>query len=139
VGGWEFSWTGVIQSGPPMAYPNYYIQGDPRLKSGQDLNHWFNTSKDIWVQPPTDTLRVTPLRSPNIRRYAAPQVDLTLMRNFRIREGHRMQFRASAFNATNSPIFGFPNTTPTSQLFGVVPITQLNMPRSVELGFRYAF
>jgi hypothetical protein len=139
IGGWEFSWTGVIQSGIPMPYPNYYIQGDPALESGQNLDRWFNTSRTIWVQPPTDTLRVTKLRSSSIRRHTAPQIDLTLIRSFRISEGHRLQFKVSAFNATNSPIFDFPNTNPNSQLFGVVPITQLNMPRSVELGFRYAF
>src|SRR5262249_3722868 len=97
------------------------------------------TSRSIWVQPPTDTLRVTPLRSSGIRRHTAPQIDLTMMRNFRIREGRRFQFKVSAFNATNSPVFDFPNTNPNSQLFGVVSITQLNMPRSVELGFRYSF
>ena len=122
-----------------MSLPNYYIYGDPTLESGQDLNHWFNTSKDIWVQPPSDTLRVTKLRSSSIRRYTVPQVDVTLIREFRIREGHHFQFKVTALNATNTPIFDFPNTTPTSQLFGVVPITQINAPRNVELGFRYAF
>lgn len=82
---------------------------------------------------------MTPFRSSNIRRHTAPQTDLTLMREFYIREGHKFQFRVTAFNLTNSPIFNFPNTTPTSPLFGVVPITQINLPRSVELGFRYAF
>ncbi len=79
------------------------------------------------------------MRSPNIRRHTAPQVDLTLIRDFPIREGHKVQFKLSAFNATNTPIFNIPNTTPTSPLFGVVPVTQMNLPRSVELGFRYAF
>jgi hypothetical protein len=45
----------------------------------------------------------------------------------------------SAFNVTNTPIFGAPNTTPSSTLFGVVPVTQINLPRDVELGFRYSF
>jgi hypothetical protein len=139
IGGWQFSWSSTIQSGPPMPLPNYYIQGNPRLESGQNLNRWFDTNKDIWVQPPSDTLRVTKLKSPNIRRYVVPQHDLTLIRDFRIREGHRFQLKVTAFNATNSPIFDFPNTNPTSQLFGVVPITQINLPRNVELGFRYAF
>jgi len=139
IGGWQFSWIATVQSGTPMPLPNYYIYGDPKLESGQDLNHWFNTSKDIWVQPPSDTLRVTKLRSSSIRRYTVPQVDVTLIRDFLIREGHHFQFKVTALNATNTPIFDFPNTTPTSQLFGVVPITQINAPRNVELGFRYAF
>jgi hypothetical protein len=139
VGGWEFSWLTLIQSGPPISYPDYYIYGNPELKSGQTLDHWFDTSPSIWGQRPTDTLRVTPFRSPNIRRHSAPQVDLTLMRVFRVKEGHKFQFKVTAFNASNTPIFDFPNTSPTSPLFGVVPKTQINAARSVEIGLRYAF
>ena len=61
------------------------------------------------------------------------------MRNFRIGERQRFQLRVSAFNVTNTPIFGAPVTDPASPLFGVVRITQINLPRSVELGFRYSF
>ena len=82
---------------------------------------------------------MTPFTSPNIRRHTQPQTDMTLIRDFRIREGHKVQVKVSAFNVTNSPIFNFPNTSPTSTLFGVVPITQLNLPRSVEIAFRYVF
>ncbi len=139
AGNWQFNWAGVMQSGTPMAYPDFYLNGDPRLSEGQTLNRWFDTSSQIWIQRPPDTLRVIPFRSPNIRRHAAPQFDMSLIRDFRLREGHRFQFKLSAFNFANSPVFGFPNTTPTSPLFGVVPITQINLPRSVELGFRYAF
>jgi hypothetical protein len=107
-------------------------------ESGQNLNRWFDTSKDIWIQQPADSLRVTPFRSPNIRRHTQPQTDMTLIRDFHVREGHKLQFKVSAFNVTNSPIFDFPNTSPTSNLFGVVPITQLNLPRSIEMAFRQA-
>ncbi len=139
VGGWQFNWIGVMQSGTPMSYPDFTIHGNPKLESGQSLNKWFDTNRAIWVQRAADTLRTAPLRSPNIRRHTAPTFDLALNRDFFITEGHRFQLKLSAFNATNTPIFGFPNTDPNSPLFGVVPITQINSPRSVELGFRYFF
>jgi hypothetical protein len=139
IGGWQLNWIGILQSGTPMSYPDFYIHGDPKLTSGQTLDKWFDTSPNIWVQRPADTLRTTPLRSPNIRRHTAPQIDLAINRDFRIREGHTFQFKVSAFNVSNTPIFNFPNTSPTSPLFGVVPITQINLPRSVEIGFRYVF
>ncbi|MFB3825171.1 MAG: TonB-dependent receptor domain-containing protein [Bryobacteraceae bacterium] len=139
VGGWQLGLNVLKQSGTPMSYPDWYLYGNPKLESGRTLSRWFDTSRQIWVQRPTDTLRTTPLRSPNIRRHTAPQLDTVLIRNFRIREGHTMQFKASAYNALNTPIFNFPNTSPTSALFGVVPATQLNLPRNVEIGFRYAF
>lgn len=138
AGGWRLSWTGTQQSGPPIALPNWDHNGDPRLASGeQSLNRWFDTS--IWTQRPPDTLRITKLRSPNIRRHSAPQFNATLTRSFRIYEKHQLQFRASAFNLCNTPVFGAPNTTPTSPLFGVVPITQVNLARAVELGLRWSF
>jgi hypothetical protein len=139
VGGWQFNFSVVAQSGNPISYPDYYIYGNPALQSGQSLNHWFDTSSSIWGLRPPDTLRVTPLRSPNIRTYTEPQVSAVLIREFPIHENHRFQFKLSAFNLTNTPLFGAPNTSPTSTLFGVVPITQTNLPRSIELGFRYAF
>lgn len=139
VGGWQFNWVSVIQSGTPMSYPDFHIHGNPKLEGGQTLRMWFDTSRTIWVQRAADSLRTAPLRSPNIRRHTAPTFDLALNRDFFLREGHRLQLKASAFNATNTPIFGFPNTDPNSPLFGVVPITQINSPRSVELGLRYFF
>ena len=48
-------------------------------------------------------------------------------------------FKATAFNVANTPIFGAPNTTVTSPLFGVVPITQINLARCVELGVKFSF
>jgi hypothetical protein len=140
AGGWQMTWSGTVQSGPPIALPDYYIYGNPQLPSDQQtLNKWFNTSPQIWVQRPSDTLRTAKLYSPNIRRNTAPQVSTTLLRNFRIRERQTFQFRVSAFNLTNTPIFGAPNNNPASPLFGVVSITQINLPRALELGFRYSF
>ena len=140
VGGWQIGWNATIQSGTPISQPaGYYIEGNPQLASGQTLGHWFNTSPSIWVQQLPDTQRVTSLLSPNIRTYSAPQLDASVTRRFQINERHEFQFKLSAFNATNTPLFGAPNTTPTSTVFGVVPITQTNLARRVELGFRYAF
>lgn len=54
-------------------------------------------------------------------------------------ERRNLQFKPSAFNVSSTPIFDFLNRTPTSPLFGVVPIAQIKLPRSVELGFCYVF
>ena len=86
-----------------------------------------------------ETRKITDLPLSGNRRHTAPQADLGLTRQFFVREGQRFEFKVSAYNATNTPIFNFPATDPSSPLFGVVPITQINNPRSVELGFRYAF
>jgi hypothetical protein len=140
AGGWQMTFSGTIQSGPPIALPDYYIYGNPQLPADQQtLNRWFDTSSKLWVQRPSDTLRTAKLYSPNIRRHTAPQVSSTVLKNVRFHERQNVQFRVSAFNLTNTPIFGAPNNNPASPLFGVVPITQINLPRALELGFRYSF
>jgi len=44
-----------------------------------------------------------------------------------------------AFNAFNTPEFGDPNTTATSSLFGIVPNTQANDPRAIQVALRLTF
>ena len=73
IGGWSVNWNMIAQSGNPIGFPSgYYIYGDPKLSSGQNLNHWFNTSSSIWVLQPPDTLRTSKLRSPTIRTDSRP-------------------------------------------------------------------
>lgn len=140
AGGWRASVMGTSQSGTPISLPDYYLYGDPRLPAAdQTLNHWFNTSPQLWALRPPDTYRTTKLRSPNLRRNSAPQFNVTLFRNFRIHERRNFELRGSAYNIANTPVFGNPNTTPTSPLFGVVPVTQINLPRAVEIGLRFSF
>jgi hypothetical protein len=43
-------------------------------KSGQSLTHWFNTSSQLWVAQPPQTLRTAPLYSPAVRGFTAPPV-----------------------------------------------------------------
>jgi hypothetical protein len=62
-----------------------------------------------------------------------------LIRTFSNSERQRFQLKVSAFNIANTPTFEAPNNNPASPLFGRVPITQINLPRSMDLGFRYAF
>jgi hypothetical protein len=140
IGGWEVSTTGAIQSGTPMTNPyGYYIKGNPKLSSGQSLNHWFNTSPQIWVPIPPYALSNVPVYSSDIRLPSTPQFDASLFRTFSIWRQHQLRLRLTAFNLSNTPFFGSPNTDPTSPLFGVVPPNQVNLPRSLELGAQYSF
>lgn len=141
VGGWDLTMTGVAQSGVPIVFSNgnYALTGDPTLSSGQTYSHWFDTSSSLWVLQPAGALRTVPNVSQNIRGPIAPQFDIGISRTFQIHENHKFQFRALAYNATNTPLFGLPNTDPTSPLFGTVTLTQTNLPREISLNFRYSF
>jgi hypothetical protein len=74
--------------------------------------------------------------------------DMSLTRNFRVREGHALQVRVDAFNLLNSERSGDGNdplpstiaslqTTLTSPQFGQI-LTSLD-PRIVQLALKYTF
>ena len=53
-------------------------------------------------------------------------------------ERMRVEFRAEAFNFTNTPIFGLPGLTLGSPTFGVVT-GQENSPRQIQLALKIVF
>jgi hypothetical protein len=73
-------------------------------------------------------------------------IDLSLSRNFRIREHDTITFRAEAFNATNSVVLGNVATGVTAANFGrLVPVAQSTAPgnsstaRIMQFALKYAF
>lgn len=94
-----------------------------------------------WRILPANTLRTIPFRLGNLRQPSAWQFDMSLNKSFNFTETVRFQFRAEAFNVLNTPLFGSPDTNPTSQTFGVLNPNngQRNIPRQVQLGFKFLF
>jgi hypothetical protein len=67
-------------------------------------------------------------------------LDLSLFKNFVVRETLKFQFRAEAFNLTNTPTFEIPGTTYGTPTFGQVTATAFTpKPRIVQFGLRLAF
>ena len=65
-------------------------------------------------------------------------MDLTLSKEFSIREGMKLQIRGEFFNFTNTPRFGLPDTLVGSTTFGQVSST-INSPRHTQFGVRFEF
>jgi hypothetical protein len=65
-------------------------------------------------------------------------VNISATKEFTVRESLRAQFRASAYNALNHPVFGGPNTTVGNAAYGRIS-SQANLSRQVELGLRINF
>ena len=65
------------------------------------------------------------------------QFDLSLSRTFQIREMKRLEFRAEAFNVTNSFNMNNPTTDFNSNLFGKV--TSAKDPRILQFALKYLF
>jgi hypothetical protein len=77
--------------------------------------------------------RTIPLRGPGEKNW-----DLSVFKNFDIKERVRAQFRAEALNAFNSPYFYSPNTNFSSGTFGQIT-GQANFARQLQLAIRLTF
>lgn len=75
----------------------------------------------------------------NIRMPRPAQVNASLFKTFTLAESVRLQFRAEAFNLSNTPWFGNPTTAINSSSFGQVAKTQANDSRSLQLALRLSF
>jgi hypothetical protein len=80
-----------------------------------------------------NTPRTVGLRGPGEKNW-----DLSVFKNFDIRERVRAQFRAEALNAFNSPYFYSPNTNFSSGTFGQIT-GQANFARQLQLAIRLTF
>ncbi|HEY8460269.1 MAG TPA: TonB-dependent receptor [Blastocatellia bacterium] len=157
AGGWKVNGIATMQSGLPVNTPGgVFLIGDPRLPEGQQSRaRWFNTctltvtgarqncadanETPVFQIQPANTLRSHSVRFSNIRTSRPLQLDLSLFKSFTLKEGASLQFRAEAFNFTNTPWFGAPNLTASSAAFGVVTPSQINDQRNVQLALKLIF
>jgi hypothetical protein len=89
-----------------------------------------------------NTLRTSPLRMSALREPTATTFDMALNKTFAFTDRLRFQFRLEAFNVFNTPLFGSPDSgSATSNTFGVLNPNngQRNIPRQVQLGFKFNF
>jgi hypothetical protein len=62
-------------------------------------------------------------------------LDFSLVKNIYFTEGVKLQIRGEAFNLTNTPVFGLPNTTVRNPGFGVIG-SQSNQPRNLQIALK---
>ena len=72
-----------------------------------------------------------------LRGPAQWSLDVALSRAFQLREKQRLEFRAEAFNLTNSFRPGNPNTTTTNNTFGRLRTS--SEPRIMQFALKYVF
>ncbi|MFN3322861.1 MAG: TonB-dependent receptor domain-containing protein [Bryobacteraceae bacterium] len=150
AGGWELSGMATLQSGMPLHVtqqggaiwdgtqrPN--LIGDPSRDGSvvDRLTGYFNNA--AFSQPAADVPGTAPrtlgYRGPGIRT-----MDAALLKSFATKEGQRFEFRLEAQNATNTPMFGDPNTAFGSAQFGQINGLRDGVtPRNVQLGLKYYF
>ena len=143
LGGWQVQGILVLRSGRPFTptisrdVSNTGIGGQRpnRIGSGElanpTLNNWFD--KTAFTVPGNylwGNSGVNILREDNFRN-----LDLSLFKQFKIGERVRVQFRAEAFNLTNSPSFAAPGTNIDTASGGVVTST-VSTPRNIQFALK---
>ncbi|MBS1829144.1 MAG: TonB-dependent receptor [Acidobacteria bacterium] len=150
-GGWQLNGFTTLQSGTPLSISANNVAGIFNSRglannNGQSakltgdvhdrLTRYFDTS--VFSQPAAFTFGNTQPSSPDLRSPSVRNWDLSVFKDFAVREAWRLQFRAEAFNAFNTVRFGSPNTSVTSNQFGQVT-TQSNSPRQLQFALKLIF
>jgi hypothetical protein len=132
--------------------------------SGSSLNMPGNQQTPNQIKPEVETLgnvgnagtffdtsafaRVTEVRFGNVGRNTmrgpgVVNLDVSLFRTFNLTDQFKLQFRAEAFNVSNTPHFANPNGNVNSSNFGKVLATQtadaLGRSREFRFGLRLSF
>ncbi len=147
---WSLSGTVTLQDGTPvdpfyfgLDFANSGTPNRPDVVPGQSVTlprsqrtaeHFFNT--DAFTAP-------APFTFGNAGRDTIPGpgnniFDFALQRQFRVREGHTIQFRAETFNIFNHPNWGIPGSNPDfGPFFG--KLFTSGEPRRMQFALRYDF
>lgn len=130
LGGWQFNGIYTAQTGRPLRITGAFT--NPRLpntnarpntngtsialpSSERNMQRWFrNDNPNIFSEPGPYELGNLARFLPDVRGPGAQNSDLSLFKNFRVREQWKLQFRAEFFNAFNVHPLGSPSTTFTS-------------------------
>jgi hypothetical protein len=148
AGGWQVNGITTFQSGTPISISasntaglfNNHTRANNNGKSAkltgpvdQRLNRYFDTT--VFSQPAPFTFGNAPARVSDVRVDGIRNFDLSLFKDFVLKERLKLQFRSEFLNSFNTPRFGGPNTTVTSSSFGVIS-SQANAPRQIQFGLK---
>jgi hypothetical protein len=136
--------TGADQSATGLGTDRPNVVGDPNA-GPHTVDRWFNTSAFVLNAPLTfgDAGRNI-VTGPGVKN-----VDFSLIKNTRLTERARLEFRAEFFNIFNHPNFGLPNIVMSSPTFGSLfqtsDVAQNNVglgsggPRLIQFGLKLGF
>jgi len=147
IGGWQIAGIVRVQSGDAVAVSQatnldsnlgFAVQrpnraGDPNTLAGRNASRWFNTAAFTQAgQFVIGNSSRNPVRGPGLQN-----ADVMLGKTFRITERLNLEFRAEAFNVSNTPPLNDPNGSFGSAAFG--SISSAGNPRDFEFAGRLRF
>ncbi|MCU1235769.1 MAG: hypothetical protein JWP63_3736 [Candidatus Solibacter sp.] len=144
IGDWNLSYVYTYQSGPPIAFGNVLLSGNPKDiplgSADRTAAQWFNVNvfNRVTAQQLANNLITLSPTFAGIRAASYNSSDASLIKQIPIHESVRLEARIDGLNIFNQVSFGVPNTTPTSTAFGAVT-TQKNVPRRFQAALRLTF
>jgi len=158
VGGWSLYTFLTLQSGQPIAvYDSTGLLADgnqrpdvicSQLRTGLSWKQAAQSTQAGSPQPylnqncfafPGDNVPGNaPRNFSNLRGEGINNLDISLSKEFTIREGMQLQVRAEAFNVANHQRFAFPDVGSGDGSFGTVTSTTNNF-RRMQFGARFQF
>ena len=114
-------------------YERLNVVGDPHLDN-PSTGQWFNVK--AFASPAAFTFGN--MGRNTLRSDWGKNLDLSLFREFPIREGVNLQFRAESFNLTNTPVWGTPVANYSNANFGRV-LSIANTPRQLQFALKLRF
>jgi hypothetical protein len=154
IAGWQLNGIVTLNSGP-----RYDVQDNNGIS---DINNFYGVERADEVGNPhasTSAYPLSKLDPININAFTDPaagtfgtmgrnslradwgrDLDLSFFRSFRVSETTKFEFRAEAFNATNTPVFAAPDSyLPDGPgFFGVVTSTA-NTARQLQVALKFYF
>ena len=162
LGGWTATSAIQFQTGTPVTIGTaddfaaigssdsqpWEVRANPMLSRGDrgfsdstaDSNFWFRVSDAsgaLFTTPAAGTFSKTQSRNQYVFNPGFQNWNLSLSKEFRVVERHRLLLRAESFNFLNHPNWGAVNTNPRAATFGKV--TAKSSERNIQLSLRYSF
>jgi hypothetical protein len=155
LGGWQVNGILTLQTGTPVIITqnqNNTGLGSPGQRPNNNgksaakdsgstndrISEWFDTS--VFSFAPAFTFGNVGRTLPDVRNPGIKNLDASLFKNFRFTEDVNVQFRAEAFNLTNTPQFGIPGSQLGGAGFGAITgYANGQAPRQVQLALKLLF
>ena len=149
LGGWQTAATYEFQPGPLLGWGNLIYNGDvskfEQAASLDDktLNQWFNTSvpfeRNANNFPTGPHVRIFPRFFNGLRADGLNNWNGNLLREFKVVERLRMQFRADVINLQNRSQMSPPDLSPNSTNFGRITSQTSSLNRFYQAQLRLQF
>jgi len=147
IGNWQLNGIVALDSGP-----RFDVQTDQSIPN---TNNFYGVERANLVGSPyqggtkTAPLNIAAFVNPapftfgnmgrnSLRADWNKNLDISFFRSFTVTESKRFEFRAEAFNVTNTPVFAAPDANLQDPTFGIVSSTA-NTERQLQLGLKFYF